>query len=200
MNMNKGSIYSRRSIRKFKNAPIPKEHIEEIIRAGSAAPSAKNRQPWKCIVLGNQCKEEFLSNMEKGIDREEHSLALLPKSRSGLADAKNTLRIMREAPILIVVINTNGKSPFEQLDTDGRFMEICDSLSIGAFIENMLLQAEEMGLGTLWIANTCFAYKELVSYLNTQGQLIGAVALGYADEHPNQRPRKELRDIVEFRI
>ena len=198
--MNKSSIYTRRSIRKFKDTPVSKECIEEIIRAGSAAPSAKNRQPWKCIVLGNQSKEEFLSNMEKGIDREEHLFVFLPKSRSGLADAKNTLRIMREAPILIVVINTNDKSPFEQLDTDGRFMEICDSLSIGAFIENMLLQAEEMGLGPLWIANTCFAYHELVSYLNTQGQLIGAVALGYADECPNQRPRKELGDIVEFRL
>ena len=198
--MNDSPIYSRRSIRKFKDIPISKEQIETIIQAGSAAPSAKNRQPWKCIVLGNQCKEEFLIHMEKGIDREEHSLALLPKSRSGLPDAKNTLRIMREAPILIVVINTNGKSPFERLDADERFTEICDSLSIGAFIENMLLQAEEMGLGTLWIANTCFAYEELVSYLNTQGQLIGAVALGYADEHPEKRPRKERKDIVEFRI
>ena len=198
--MNNSPIYSRRSIRKFKDIPISKEQIEAIIQAGSAAPSAKNRQPWKCIVLGSQCKEEFLIHMEKGIDREEHSLALLPKSRSGLPDAKNTLRIMREAPILIVVINTNGKSPFERLDTDERFTEICDSLSIGAFIENMLLQAEEMGLGTLWIANTCFAYEELVSYLNMQGQLIGAVALGYADERPEKRPRKEWKDIVEFRI
>ena len=198
--MNNSPIYSRRSIRKFKDTPISKEQIEAIIQAGSAAPSAKNRQPWKCIVLGNQCKEEFLIHMEKGIEREEHSLASLPKSRNGLPDAKNTLRIMRESPILIVVINTNGKSPFERLDTDERFTEICDSLSIGAFIENMLLQAEEMGLGTLWIANTCFAYEELVSYLNTQGQLIGAVALGYADEHPEKRPRKEWKDIVEFRI
>ena len=198
--MNNSPIYSRRSIRKFKDMPISKEQIEAIIQAGSAAPSAKNRQPWKCIVLGNQCKEDFLIHMEKGIEREEHSLAFLPKSRSGLPDAKNTLRIMKEAPILIVVINTNGKSPFEQLDTDERFTEICDSLSIGAFIENMLLQAKEMGLGTLWIANTCFAYEELVSYLNMQGQLIGAVALGYTDEHPEKRPRKEWKDIVEFRI
>lgn len=35
--------------------------------------------------------------MEKGIEREENSFAMLPKSRSGLPDAKNTLRIMRKA-------------------------------------------------------------------------------------------------------
>lgn len=196
--MNVSSIYNRRSIRKFKNTPVSKEHIEKVIHAGCAAPSAKNRQPWKCIVLGNQSKDEFLMEMEKGIDREEHSLALLPKSRSGLADARNTLRIMREAPTLIAVINTNGKSPFAVLDTDERFTELCDSLSIGAFIENMLLQAESMGIGTLWVANTCFAYNELASYLKIQGQLIGAVALGYADEHPEKRPRKALGDVMEF--
>ncbi|MDE7206231.1 MAG: nitroreductase family protein [Lachnospiraceae bacterium] len=197
---NKGSIYNRRSIRKFQNKALSKAQIAEIIQAGSAAPSAKNRQPWKCIVLANQCKEEFLACMEKGIAREEHSLAMLPRSKSGLADAKNTLRIMQEASILIAVINTNGKSPFTALDADERIAEICDSLSIGAFIENMLLQAEQMGIGTLWIANTCFAYEELVSYLNTDGQLIGAVAAGYAAEHPDKRPRKVLGEIAEFWI
>ncbi len=196
--MNDSSIYNRRSIRKFQDKPVAREVIEEIIRAGSAAPSAKNRQPWKCVVLGNQSKAEFLDAMEQGIDREENVCARLPKSRSGLPDAKNTLRIMREAPVLIVIINTNGKSPFTPLDTDERFMELCDTLSIGAFIENMLLQAQELGLGTLWIANTCFAYEELTAYLAAEGQLIGAVALGYADECPDRRPRKKLGDIAEF--
>ncbi len=196
--MGQNAIYTRRSIRKFQDKSVSRELIETVLQAGSAAPSAKNRQPWKCIVLGNQSKEEFLDAMEQGIDREENACARLPKSRSGLPDAKNTLRIMREAPVLIVVINTNGKSPFTALDTDERFTEICDTLSIGAFIENMLLQAQELGLGTLWIANTCFAYEELTAYLAAEGQLIGAVALGYADECPDRRPRKELGDIAEF--
>lgn len=78
--------------------------------------------------------------------------------------------------------------------------EICDSLSIGAAIENMLLRATELGLGTLWVANTCFAYEELTTYLNTDNQLIGAVALGYTAENPMQRPRKCLDEIVEYRM
>lgn len=141
--MKQNAIYTRRSIRKFQDKPVSREIIEAVIQVGSAAPSAKNRQPWKCIVLGNHSKEEFPSLMEKGIYREENECAMLPKSKNGLPDAKNTLRIMREAPVLIVVINTNGKSPFTALDTDERFTEICDTLSIGAFIENMLLQAQD---------------------------------------------------------
>ena len=110
------------------------------------------------------------------------------------------LGFQREAPIIIVVENTNGISPFTEIDADRRITEICDTLSIGASIENILLKAEELGLGTLWIANTCFAYPELVTYLNMKGQLIGTIAVGYPDEKPAARPRKKLEEIVEYRF
>ena len=129
---------------------------------------------------------------------------LLPKSVFGLPDAFNTLRIMREAPVIIIVMNTNGKSPYKVISTDERVTEICDSLSIGASIENMMLKASEIGLGTLWIANTCFAntcfaYDALMEYIGLPGQLIGAVAVGYADEQPAERPRKTVSEIMEYR-
>ena len=44
------SIEKRRSIRKYKPDKIEKSVIEEIVKAGILAPSAKNRQPWKYIV------------------------------------------------------------------------------------------------------------------------------------------------------
>lgn len=194
------AIYGRRSVRRYKDKPVSKEIIEQIIDAGRQAPSAKNRQPWKCIVFENEAKAELLSCMERGLEREYKGEAVLPKSRFGLTDARHTLRIMRQAPVVIVVLNTNGESPFLPIDEDKRVSEICDSLSIGAFIQNMLLEAQELGLGTLWIANTCFAYPELVEYLQTEEQLIGAVALGYPDEKPAARPRKELEEIVEWRV
>ncbi len=194
------SIYSRRSIRKYLDKNVSKEMIEQVIDAGRMAPSAKNRQPWKYIVFGGESKKELLNQMEIGIEREENEQAFLVNSKHGIPDAKNTLRIMKEAPVIIVVLNTNGTTPFEELNVDGRFTEICDSLSIGASIQNMLLKAEEIGLGTLWIANTCFAYKELAEYLDTTNQLIGAIAIGYSDEKPSQRPRKMMDEIVEYRL
>lgn len=194
------SIYQRRSIRKYLYKQVPKEMIEKIIDAGRMSPSAKNRQPWQYIVLGGENKSEFLKHMWEGILREENEYALLPNSKNGIPDAKNTWKIMMQAPILIVILNTNGKNPFDVVDVDNRITEICDTLSIGASIENMLLKATEMGLGTLWIANTCYAYKELTEYLETTQQLVGAIALGYADESPMQRPRKKIEDIVEYRL
>lgn len=193
------SIEKRRSIRKYKPDKIEKSLIEEIVKAGILAPSAKNRQPWKYIVYTGASKEHLLDAMERGLVREKSGKALLPESAFGLPDAFHTLQIMREAPVTIIILNENGRTPYENIDTDKRVSEICDSLSIGASVENMLLRATELGLGTLWIANTCFAYDELVEYIGTENQLVGAVALGVPDEEPASRPRKQLENVLEYR-
>ena len=48
-----------------------------------------------------------------------------------------------------------------------------------------------MGVGSFWIGNTCFAYRELAEYIGEEGRLIGAVAFGIADEEPEARLEKE---------
>ena len=186
--MSENAIYDRRSIRKYQDREVPTEYIEQLIDAARMAPSAKNRQPWKYIVYTGDGKQKLTDAMAKGIEREESGEAKFPDFRYGIADAKNTVRVMREAPVVIVV--------FIPVKDDGRIVEQCDALSIGASIQNMLLRAQELGLGTLWIANTCFAYPELETYINTTDQIISAVAVGYPDEAPGQRPRKKIEEIM----
>lgn len=123
----------------------------------------------------------MLSIMKKGIEMEEIN-PRIPLLVSGIPDAKITLRIMETALIVIIVLNINGKSPFIQLDADDRFTEMNDLFSIGISIENMLLKADELNIGTLWIGNTCFAYQELMEYIGSTAELVGAIALGYKVE------------------
>ncbi|MCM1298798.1 MAG: nitroreductase family protein [Firmicutes bacterium] len=193
------AIIDRRSIRKYKQDIIQRDDIETIIRAGIYSPSAKNRQPWKYIIYTDSAKNKLLDIMEKGLKRERDGIKLLPKSQNGLTDAFNTLRIMREAPVLIIVENIYGQSPYIDIDADDRVAEICNTLSIGASVQNILLKATELGYGTLWIANTCFAYNELSEHIGIKGQLVCAISLGYADEYPCPRPRKNISEILEFR-
>ena len=193
------AIEKRRSIRKYSEKMVSRDLIEKIVRAAALAPSAKNRQPWKYLAYTGTEKENLLAAMQRGLEREEQEHTLLPDSAYGLPDAFHTLEIMREAPALLIVMNTNGNSPYAPINTDRRLSEICDSMSIGASIQNLLLRATELGLGTLWIANTCFAYPELMEVIKEEGQLVGAVALGYAMEEPNPRPRKKLEEILEYR-
>ena len=189
-------IENRRSIRKYRSDEIDRKLIEEIIYSATLAPSAKNRQPWKFIVYQGEEKDKLVEVMRHGINSEKITHELMPEWAFAIPDAENTVRIMQEAPCLIAVLNTNQYTPFASIEREKRIVEICDSLSIGAAVENMILTATGYGLGTLWIANTCFAYPELETYINTTDQIISAVAVGYPDEAPGQRPRKKMEEIM----
>ena len=103
------AIYNRRSIRKFLNTPILKQDIVEIIQSGIKAPSSKNRQPWKFVVMQGREKEEMLDVFRQRISREEKESTLLPQSRQHIAAAKYTANIMADAPVIVLVVNTLGK-------------------------------------------------------------------------------------------
>ncbi|MHA1684846.1 MAG: nitroreductase family protein [Candidatus Heimdallarchaeaceae archaeon] len=47
-------IFTRRSIRKYKPQPVPKETLEYILRAAMAAPSARNLQPWHFVIIDDR--------------------------------------------------------------------------------------------------------------------------------------------------
>ncbi len=44
-------IYARRSIRRYRDKPIRREVIDDLIRAAMAAPSAGGEQPWHFVVI-----------------------------------------------------------------------------------------------------------------------------------------------------
>jgi len=62
-----------------------------------------------------------------------------------------------------------------------------------------LYAATELGLGSLWICDTYFAYQELCTWLHAGGELYAALAVGYADENPHVRPGKAVDEVVEWR-
>ena len=101
-------IYERRSIRRYKAVSVAQEVIEQILRAGVAAPSSKNRQPWRFIVETGTAKETALLAMEKGLGREKTN-PLLPESAEHLPAAWHTLEVMKTAPVVVFIINPLAK-------------------------------------------------------------------------------------------
>lgn len=193
------AIFDRRSIRKFLNTPISRQDMEDILQSGIKAPSSKNRQPWKYIVVQKDAKDEMLKVFHQGIEREKNVKPLLPQSRQHIAAAEYTVDIMEEAPVILFVVNPLGKGIFEKLNPEERVYEICNIQSLSASIQNMLLAATEKGIGSLWICDIYFAYFELCNWLDTEGELIAAIAFGYPNEFPKMRPRKNIQDVVEWR-
>lgn len=194
------TIYeTRKSIRKYKDMQVPEELILKVLEAGRVAPSAKNRQPWRFIVYTGESKAKLLDCMEKGIEKQKKNPFIPAAYKKGLASADNTLRIMREAPVTVIVLNDRSGNPYMPRVAGTMISEIHNTLSIGAAVENMLLRACELGLGGLWVGNTVYAHAEMSKFIGTKKQISCAVALGYPDEAPEGRPRMNIEEIAEFR-
>lgn len=56
-------IFTRRSIRKYKEQPVEKEKIEKLLRAAMQAPSAVNQQPWEFMVVEDRDNLDKLSQL-----------------------------------------------------------------------------------------------------------------------------------------
>lgn len=193
------AIRDRRSIRTFLDIPVERQDIEDILQSAVLAPSSKNRQPWKFVVVQGEAKAEMLKAFRTGIAREESGDALLPQSKKYIEGAKLTVHSMEQAPVVILALNPLGKGVLANLTPEERVYETCNIQSLSASLQNMLLAATEKGLGSLWICDIFFAYKELCAWLGDQEELIAAVAIGHTNESPAARPRKSLTDVVEWR-
>jgi nitroreductase len=108
--------------------------------------------------------------------------------------------VMEEAPVTVFVFNPEGLRPWRKHTVEQMFMDVLDIQSIGAAIQNMLLAAEDQGLGSLWICDVFIAYKKLCKWLGEKGELIAAVSFGYADESPAARPRRPMSEVVRSEV
>ncbi|MBT9136832.1 MAG: putative NAD(P)H nitroreductase YdjA [Firmicutes bacterium] len=184
------AIASRRSIRKFLSTPVPHLLLEKILEAGTLAPSGKNAQPWDFTVLEGPAKERLLMVLEQAV-------AAFSEQGRPTGSAPYTIESLRQAPVCIVVYNWRGNP---QADHNGlhRYGFLVDVQSIGAAIQNMLLAAVELGLGSLWICDVLYAEREIAILLNRKEELVAVIAIGYAAEEPLARPRKSWREMTKW--
>lgn len=111
------------------------------------------------------------------------------KTRDKLVDAANGQKFLGEAPVTIVAISTES----ERVMPCGQFAYTVD-LSIA--VSFMILEATELGLGTCWLG--AYSEEEVKKVLDIPEEIrVPAIfTLGYADEDPEPRPRKQLSEII----
>lgn len=180
------AIEDRRSIRKFKKDDISDKVVMDILNCGRLAPSAKNRQPWKFVILKGEYKNNIAKVMCENINDEQkkYDKEILKCTNS----VNPTARVIKEAPVLVLIFR----------EKDNNWI-VGDNLSIGACVENMCLRATELGLGTLWIRDIVYVADNIAKMLNHNDlELNCALVIGYSNQNPKMRPRKDLESIVEW--
>ena len=175
------ALKGRRSIRSYLDKSVSEELIRLIIEAATFAPSAKNAQQWRFTVLTGNAKKELTD-----LFRRELELVCERIGRENMGSSFSSCSIMEEAPVVIMVWNA-GEMGWET-----------EIHSVAAAIQNMLLKAYDLGLGTLWIGDIFYALKALKQNFDKPWKLTAAVAVGWPARIPEPRPRKSVDKVTEF--
>ncbi len=201
------AIKTRRSIRRFKDKPVTIDQMRRIIEAGTYAPSGKNGQPWRFTVLTGHEKDAVTDLMDEALQglAEKHGNAVMGSSL-------NTCGVMKNAPVLVLVWNKGGLTAPRLQEMVSRVSEIfpdsekllhmVDVQGVAAAIQNMLLMAHVMGLGSLWINDVYYVLDELTGYFDNSWELVAAVSFGYpaeSEKHKSPPPKLTVDEVTEFR-
>ena len=170
---------------------MPDHLVRTILTAAIQAPSARNRQPWRFVVIQGEKVPEMVRVFRQGI-------ANMKARGFDVGSSEFTANVMEGAPATIFVYNPHGKDPWDEHDIEQSFMNLVNVQSIGAAIQNICLAAQDLGLGSLWIADVFEAYVELRDWMGAKGQMVAAVSIGYADEDPGPRPRKQVDKVTRW--
>jgi nitroreductase len=180
------AIRERRSCRNFLPDEPGRDLIEQILEAGNWAPSPANQQPWEFVVIR--------SPAVKGQIYEEGMLCkrkLLERSGWKWLDSYH-IDFIKEAPVVIAVVGDPEKSGADMFLDEGTgrgYLEACS-----AVVQNMMLAAHALGLGSLW-----FTVFEAASLRKTLGLAPGKdpvalVCLGKSAGGPAPAKRKDFRE------
>ena len=165
MNTTIQDLMTRRSIRKYKPEQITREDLETVLNAGMCAPTAMNKQSPIIVAVQNKDDIAYLSKLNAAV--------------KGMAGDP-----FYGAPTVLVVL----------ADAENANAVPDGSLVLG----NLMNAAHAIGLGSCWInrAREVFATDEgkaLLKKWGIEGDYIGVgnCILGYPDEQPQMKPRKE---------
>lgn len=187
-------IESRVSTRIFKSSSIPDKMLYEIIKAARYAPSPKNRQPWRFAILSGKEKKIAVQHCRRGL--KEHPENIASHMDMEFSSESHTFDIMEQAPVVILVFNA---FPSEQVLSDYNLrFDYANVQAIGAAIENMLLRATELGLGTLWIGDVLTEEAFLTERYFNQGKLIAGIALGFPGSKIHRTKRLPISQLIVF--
>jgi len=182
------TIRDRHSIRTFTSQPVPDELIAALLNSANDAPSAHNQQSWRFIVLRGEKKRglpQFINEKSGGFPRPASVLLrMAAKSIAG-------------APVVIAVANTgdliaHGTELFKvKKEMAQDFFRTMEIQSSAAAVENMLLAATSLGLGTVWLGILYLIKDDLLPFLGEpQGEFMAIVPVGYAS-HASGGPQKQ---------
>lgn len=205
-------ILGRRSHRVgFESRTVPDDVLTEIVRAGLAAPSSKGAQPWRIHVVTDR---SLIEDIADGVATAPEAPRYVPVDpRSGLprdnweSTVIESAGVLSGAPAALFIENlghfSGGRSCLAQRPPEAlrgalvAYMLEC--VGLGAAVQNLWLAAEALGLKACFMGDIGVDDRRIERLLSMDGELVGALAVGYSDLKPEVKRSADDADIVRVR-
>ena len=179
-------ICTRRSTRNYKDQPVSKELLEQILEAGRYAPSGGNNQTTHFLVIQNKALlSELAVTVKEEFSKMEVTPGMYPSLAAAIRASKGPRYIFHyQAPVLIVTANKMNY---------GNNMADC-----ACALENMMIMANALNLGTCWINQLKWLNENpaVVPILKKHGLeddeiVLGAISVGWPAT-PSGEPNRKM--------
>lgn len=195
------AIHARQGVLRFRPDPVPRELIDAVVAAGAAAPSPVNLQPWAFVVVTApevtcQVARYLVEVQERRVFDE------LLEMPAAYTDHLMTLYegFERTPCFIFVCLEPKARFAHPQHEIVLRDWHL---VSLGAAMENLMIAATSLGLGTRWFGGFALdeggtALKALLG-IPAGVEIVAGTPLGYHDEGPKARPPQERAALADFR-
>ena len=182
------TIKGRRSIRKFRPDPIPRESLDRILEMATWAPSGMNLQNWYFVIVTGDKKEALVKIASRSYKHVEPVLKEVFAEKPVVVDAtRKFFKGLGNAPVIICAYYEPTR---ERGETSVQ--------TVAAAIQNLLLAAHAEGLGACWMTGPVHEAEQINAFLGVRGKtLVAVIPVGYPDQSPPVPKRKVNRVVYE---
>jgi nitroreductase len=161
-------IVNRRSIREYSDKPVEADKLARILEAGRLAPSARNQQDWRLIVVMD------------------------PQVKNNLVDqASPRQAFLKKAPVILAACALNP----DYIMRCGHPSYLID---LAIVLEHIALQAVREGMGTCWIGSFDEKKAKNVLKIPEPVRIVELMSLGYYDRRPDAKERKPGQELFKW--
>lgn len=176
------AIKERRSIRKFQDKKIPRELLEEIVNISAYAPSWKNTQVARYVIVDDEATIKALANEEV------------------VYGFKGNIAALEDAAAVLILTYVKGRSGY---DRDGSFStekgDRWQMFDAGIAAQTFCLVAHEKGLGTVIQGYFDEVDIRKIVELPEDQEIAALIPMGYPDIEPDAPPRKDASKLLSFK-
>jgi nitroreductase len=192
-------ILKRTSVRYFEERDVSEEDVRALIEAAIRAPTASGLENWKFVVFrSGDAREKLYNLIAEGMIRYYRAVNLAEEKIEKLRKRMYEQGMYRAPVYVAVFIDRRVRFLQGEEFDEPEFIWSVESAAMA--IQNLMLKAVELGLGTVYIGVTNFPgideeVRELAG-LDENHYLVGVIPVGYPKGEVKPRKRRKTLDEV----